>query len=195
MADCGPQGVKLLKQVSSIGRAFSPEGLRETGVDEVGADQVENGEANMFNPSILHMSSRRDSNVLDADLAHVVVPLLGCELPVRSLLEKREVDFPRVVIIASQEIARAANESDSGRSPEVNVDELGGFSRTDVLCRWRRESSTFSHDARCYGSPPGQMTLVIRPKRCRGSDNLCKIVVKGRVMFGLGEPLSTTRMT
>ena len=67
--------------VGSIGRAFSPEGLRETGVNEVCADKVEDGKVDAFNPSILSMSVRRNSDVLDSELAHVVVPFLRSEFP------------------------------------------------------------------------------------------------------------------
>jgi hypothetical protein len=58
------------------------------------------------------------------------------------------MNLARVVVIAGQEIAGAANGSDSSWSPEVDVNEFSRFSRTDVLCRWRGESSTLSHDAR-----------------------------------------------
>jgi hypothetical protein len=66
-------------RVSSVGRAFSPECLRETGVNEVGADEVEDCQVNAFNPSVLSMSIRRNSNVLDSESGHVVVPILGGE--------------------------------------------------------------------------------------------------------------------
>jgi hypothetical protein len=53
--------------IGGIGCAFSPERLRETGVNEVGADQVENSEVNALNPTVLSMSVRRNSNVLDSE--------------------------------------------------------------------------------------------------------------------------------
>jgi hypothetical protein len=53
--------------------------LRETSVDKVGANQVENGEVDTFNSSILSMGIWRNSNVLNAKLAHVVVPVLRCK--------------------------------------------------------------------------------------------------------------------
>jgi hypothetical protein len=62
--------------VRCVGCTFSPEGLRETNVNEVGADQVEDGKVNTLNPSVLRRSIRRDSNVLDSDLAHVASPFL-----------------------------------------------------------------------------------------------------------------------
>jgi hypothetical protein len=45
----------------------------------------------------------------------------------------------------------------------------------------------------CHGSPPGQVTLVIRPKCAGGSFTM--VVAEGRVWFEVGEPLNTTRMT
>jgi hypothetical protein len=50
--------------------------LQEAGVNEVGADEVEDCQVNAFNPSVLSMSVRRNSDVLDSELTHVVVPFL-----------------------------------------------------------------------------------------------------------------------
>jgi hypothetical protein len=55
--------------------------LREAGVDEICADQIENCQVDAFNPSILSMSVRRNPNVLDSEVAHVVVPFPGGEFP------------------------------------------------------------------------------------------------------------------
>ena len=55
--------------------------MRETGVNEVGADEVEDCHVDALNPSVLSMRVRWDSNVLDSELAHVVVPFLGSEFP------------------------------------------------------------------------------------------------------------------
>jgi hypothetical protein len=57
------------------------------------------------------------------------------------------VEFARVIVIAGQEVACPANGSDSGRSPEINVNEPARFGRTDVLRRWRGKPSTFLHNA------------------------------------------------
>ena len=54
------------------------------------------------------------------------------------------MDFPRIVVIAGQEISCAANGSDSGRSPEVDVDEFPRFGCANVLGRWRWKTGAFS---------------------------------------------------
>ena len=41
---------RAVAQVGCIGRAFGPEGLRETGVDEICADKVQDGEVDAFTP-------------------------------------------------------------------------------------------------------------------------------------------------
>jgi hypothetical protein len=63
------------------------------------------------------------------------------------LLEECEVYLARVVVIAGEEIACTANGSDSGRSPEVDVDEFTWFGGTDILCGRRREPGSLPHDA------------------------------------------------
>ena len=49
------------------------------------ADQVEDGKVDAFHPPVLSMSIWRDSNVLDSEFAHVVIPFLRCEFPPLSL--------------------------------------------------------------------------------------------------------------